>query len=273
MGYGISEGIHPTEDREIDEDLPFCNQRLVSNAIRDYQRRYKLPETGVLDKVTREFMSTSRCGNKDKEETEVTENRENSDVENVGTVLKENSDFQKFSHHFKNKNRPWKRSAKETRLMKALTFSDRKSVINHQRKKYYREYIDRLKRESSVLLEPYSEEEERKKRSIKVHINLTSPDGEKIWDGQRFTKDYIRWRLLKTGFSTRIPVEEQRSSLNLAFRMWSEVIPVKFEEDVSGDIKRVDIEIAFGRGKWVEMSYVRCYVTSTTRTEEAYTYH
>jgi hypothetical protein len=33
------------------------------------------------------------------------------------------------------------------------------------------------------------------------------------------------------------------------------VIPLKFEEDVSGDIKAVDIEVAFGRGEILQISY------------------
>ena len=67
-----------------------------------------------------------------------------------------------------------------------------------------------------------------------------------------FSKDVIRWRLLTTGYSTRIPVDDQKATLNLAFRMWSEVIPLRFVEDTTSDINEVDIEVAFGRGEcWV----------------------
>ncbi|PVD30418.1 hypothetical protein C0Q70_09684 [Pomacea canaliculata] len=63
-----------------------------------------------------------------------------------------------------------------------------------------------------------------------------------------FNKEVIRWRLLTTGYSTRIPPEDQRATIDLAFRMWSEVIPLRFIEDTTSDINSVDIEVAFGRG-------------------------
>ena len=56
---GISSG------KEILIDIPFCNDDHVRDAIKHYQKTYKLPETGLLDEETRNLMSTSRCGNKD----------------------------------------------------------------------------------------------------------------------------------------------------------------------------------------------------------------
>ena len=42
-----------------------CDESEVQKAIREYQRTYNLPPTGVLDDETKLLMSTSRCGNKD----------------------------------------------------------------------------------------------------------------------------------------------------------------------------------------------------------------
>ncbi|GAB1603961.1 matrix metalloproteinase-21-like [Argonauta hians] len=66
--------------------------------------------------------------------------------------------------------------------------------------------------------------------------------------GQMFKKKLVRWRLLDSGYSNRIPVEEQRATLTLAFRMWNEVIPLNFVEDITSHVKDVDIHIAFGQG-------------------------
>ena len=59
----------------------------------------------------------------------------------------------------------------------------------------------------------------------------------------------LTWRILEYGFSTKMPIEDQKSVLKLGFRMWSEVIPVQFCMDEEHDIHDVDIQISFARGK------------------------
>lgn len=238
----VMEGIHPLSDKEVEADLPMCSASQVNTAIRDYQIKYKLPVTGILDDVTRKFMSTSRCGNADKDaiaEHTVPEVMEESN-DNLYNSNSKNSDADPVNR------RRWRRDASKTKLINVLTSDSVKNQNILRRTKYIKKYAEKYKYE---LLKPYTPEE-RQKRSIiaNVVVKNNSLSGEPVWDGQKFTKDYIRWRMLRDGFSTRIPVEEQRASLRLAFRMWSEVIPIIFEEDVTGDINRVDIEIAFGRG-------------------------
>lgn len=58
----------------------------------------------------------------------------------------------------------------------------------------------------------------------------------------------VRWRLLENGISGKIPLIEQKAVLELSFRMWSEVIPLKFAENDALDLAAIDIIIAFGRG-------------------------
>ncbi|XP_048746011.2 matrix metallopeptidase-21-like isoform X2 [Ostrea edulis] len=236
----VLEGMHPLSDKEVEEDLPLCSKSQVNTAIRDYQIKYKLPVTGILDDVTRKFMSTSRCGNADKDAPE--------DPALPG-VFEENDDNlynsnSKISIMDSVNRRRWRRNARDTVLMNVLTSESVRHQNMLRRTKYIKEYAEKYKID---LLKPYTVEE-RQKRSVIAHIRNNSLNGEPVWDGQKFTKNYIRWRMLRDGFSTRIPVEEQRASLQLAFRMWSEVIPIIFEEDKTGDINRVDIEIAFGRG-------------------------
>jgi matrix metalloproteinase-21 len=236
----VLEGMHPLSDKEVEEDLPLCSKSQVNTAIRDYQIKYKLPVTGILDDVTRKFMSTSRCGNADKDAPE---------DPTLPGVFEENSD-NLYNSNSRNSiidsvnRRRWRRNAKDTVLMNVLTSESVRHQNILRRTKYIKEYAEKYKID---LLKPYTVKE-RQKRSVIAHVRNSSLDGEPVWDGQKFTKNYIRWRMLRDGFSTRIPVEEQRASLQLAFRMWSEVIPIIFEEDKTGDINRVDIEIAFGRG-------------------------
>lgn len=58
----------------------------------------------------------------------------------------------------------------------------------------------------------------------------------------------VRWRLLESGISGKIPLAEQKAALELSFRMWSEIIPLKFFENERLDLSLMDIIIAFGRG-------------------------
>lgn len=59
----------------------------------------------------------------------------------------------------------------------------------------------------------------------------------------------VKWRLLDDGISGKIPLADQRATLELSFRMWSEVIPLKFLETNDVDINKVDVVIAFAKRK------------------------
>ncbi|XP_069510011.1 matrix metalloproteinase-21-like [Ambystoma mexicanum] len=62
-----------------------------------------------------------------------------------------------------------------------------------------------------------------------------------------FSKRTLTWRLMGEGYSMQLSIEQQRSILNMAFRIWSEVIPLQFQEDnMSTDI---DIRVGFGTGQ------------------------
>ncbi|ESO91057.1 hypothetical protein LOTGIDRAFT_122269 [Lottia gigantea] len=103
------------------------------------------------------------------------------------------------------------------------------------------------------MLKPYTHED-RQKRSVIIKDNRNRNETNHLTEEELKSKDLIwkkneiRWRLLSTGYSTHIPVEDQRATIDLAFRMWSEVTPLKFVEDLTGDIRHVDIEVEFGRG-------------------------
>ncbi|XP_004579802.2 matrix metalloproteinase-21 [Ochotona princeps] len=64
-----------------------------------------------------------------------------------------------------------------------------------------------------------------------------------------FSKKTLSWRLLGEAYSSQLSVDEQRSVFRLAFRMWSEVTPLDFREDLTSPGATVDIKLGFGRGR------------------------
>lgn len=93
-----------------------------------------------------------------------------------------------------------------------------------------------------------------RRKRMSVLASSTDQDVEGV-PGQesrsRLVKDEnkpIRWHLLENGVSGKIPLIEQKAVLELSFRMWSEVVPLKFAENDVLDLAAIDIIIAFGRG-------------------------
>ncbi|XP_078421440.1 matrix metalloproteinase-21-like [Cetorhinus maximus] len=66
--------------------------------------------------------------------------------------------------------------------------------------------------------------------------------------GLAFGKRKLKWRLLSEGYSSQLSVLEQRVAIRLAFRLWSEVTPIDFEEDLRSSVSVMDITLAFGTG-------------------------
>ena len=136
----------------------------------------------------------------------------------------------------------WNKTPKESLLISLLRYGMSPEERHHLqvRTNFLHRTIEQLKKTDPLWLRGVPKQE-RTKRSLVVN-NMTA------W-GQMFKKKVVRWRLLASGYSNRIPLEEQRATLTLAFRMWNEVIPINFVEDLTSDVRDVDIHIAFGRGK------------------------
>ncbi|XP_076982492.1 matrix metalloproteinase-21 [Tamandua tetradactyla] len=66
---------------------------------------------------------------------------------------------------------------------------------------------------------------------------------------QAFAKKTLKWRLVREGYSGQLSVDEQRHIFKLAFRMWSEVMPLQFEEDLTAPGALIDVKLGFGRGR------------------------
>ncbi|XP_018412968.1 PREDICTED: matrix metalloproteinase-21 [Nanorana parkeri] len=67
--------------------------------------------------------------------------------------------------------------------------------------------------------------------------------------GRVFNKKLLKWRMIGEGYSSQMSINEQRYVFRLAFRMWSEVMPLDFEEDNTSPLSQIDIKLGFGRGR------------------------
>ncbi|XP_059386292.1 matrix metallopeptidase-21 [Carassius carassius] len=70
------------------------------------------------------------------------------------------------------------------------------------------------------------------------------------WKGHMaFSKSLLKWRLMGEGYSSQLSIDEQKYIFRLAFRMWSEVSPLQFVEDVASPLEDIDIRLGFGTGR------------------------
>ncbi|XP_051968850.1 LOW QUALITY PROTEIN: matrix metallopeptidase-21 [Xyrauchen texanus] len=64
-----------------------------------------------------------------------------------------------------------------------------------------------------------------------------------------FSKALLKWRLIGEGYSSQLSIDEQKYIFKLAFRMWSEVSPLEFVEDLHSPLEEIDIRLGFGTGR------------------------
>ncbi|XP_059176612.1 matrix metallopeptidase-21-like [Physella acuta] len=228
-----------------------CDERAVKTAIQTYQRTYNLPATGELDDQTKSLMSTSRCGNLDSERKAKRGTDQDAGIKSRASTADGEDNRTQLQH-----SRLSKRSTRgKSQLIHILSGEKSKARSQEYKKRHLEDYIAKIRSEAKGekrILHRYTPAE-RKRRSVHVWARKGLPLGKYLGEnGEIFNKKVVRWRVLTTGFSTRIPVEDQRATIDLAFRMWSEVIPMRFTEDNKGHINDIDIEIAFGKGSHVD---------------------
>lgn len=80
-------------------------------------------------------------------------------------------------------------------------------------------------------------------------LNRQQEDSSDSGATRAFSKKTLTWRLVGEAYSSQLSVDEQRYIFKLAFRMWSEVTPLNFQEDLIAPGAMVDIKLGFGRGK------------------------
>ncbi|XP_014680153.1 PREDICTED: matrix metalloproteinase-21-like [Priapulus caudatus] len=211
-----------------------CGEAAIREAVREYQKTYKLPQTGVVDEATKTMMSETRCGNRDDEQ-------KLQPTENATLAAAADSN----SRHFVQKRAAARHGPSKLRslLIPQLRTSD--AEVTLRRRRWADEHMREL--ESGAHDERARRSLERVRELRRTRRKRSAVLG--MDTGDAFNRRIVTWRLVDTGYSTQMTINKQRTALGLAFRMWSEVIPVVFMEDKQSPIDEVDIKLAFGKGE------------------------
>lgn len=273
--FTVREGV-----RSDDGSRRVCDETDVREATRALQTTLRLRPTGRLDHETRDAMSSRRCGNDDVAVSaavgrDLTRRRDRRRV--IRNVI--NHQRRRQHRHRRNDRHvnehgvgsqgvevggkinlstlpptpavaipglllekipssadEWRRRDEMLRQIKTrVTAELRRPTTARERS---------LARAVSRLATARRVRKRRSLRAVSIDQVFEGPAGRST----RFPKDRpVRWRLLDDSFSSKIPLEEQKSRLELSFRMWSEVTPIKFVEDRQTSILDIDILIAFGK--------------------------
>ncbi|XP_041939208.1 matrix metallopeptidase-21 [Alosa sapidissima] len=178
-------------------------------ALKEFQRVTGLPVTGLFDDATKAAMNKPRCGVPDKEADSNTTAEHNTTTTD-GDSGKHSNSTETDQQQIKDP---------DNRTM------DTKQDHTHSRR------LSRKKRHLAALLG-----KSRRRR-----------EGETGY--MAFSKMLLRWRLIGEGYSSQLSIDDQRYIFRLAFRMWSEVSPLKFVEDSRSPLEDIDIRLGFGTGR------------------------
>lgn len=209
-----------------------CKTTDVLAALKKLQLQLGLTPSGVLDGETKQVLSSGRCGNKDTNHSLVVPSADNATHAGNATASGDAT-----------------RSHRDKRSLLSTILGGRNnrapSLSVRRRKRMLDEIIERIKNENETERNYVPQ---RRKRSTPI-VDRVLGDETYVTKFLHSQEQPITWRLLQAGYSKRFPVIEQQGMLELAFRMWSEVVPLRFRRQDNGDIDDVFIQIAFGKGK------------------------
>lgn len=263
-----------------------CTDWEVWKALRVLQANFNIRQTGHFDDQTIRTMSQRRCGNSDVIKTTLltssqTSSQTDSPVEDNAVVTR-GAAQQRIARRSNKGRLRSRRSVKlnvdlanptpggggattgpydlePVEYVETNAMERRKRMLEEIRNKLERRQTKRderplAKRTSGLKVK------RRRIRRKRLSTNMGSEDrnstGEEgTTEGQqRLNRDEntpVRWRLMAEGMSERVPIIEQKATLHLAFRIWGEVIPLRFiEDDDESDLNGIDILLAFGKGTW-----------------------
>lgn len=229
------------------DDFDGASQAFIS-ALEEFQRVSGLPVTGLFDEATKEAMNKPRCGVPDKEmdwnaATEPESGPSGSESRTSGaffietdinsTATNSSVTAESFEDETYNLNDS-KDFNLQGQLSNSASVNDKdvdSQAVNNSSNVHEIKSVRRRKRQLAGLIS-----KNRHRRGMSQHGYMA------------FSKRLLKWRLIGEGYSSQLTVEEQRYIFRLAFRMWSEVSPLEFVEDMHSPLENVDIRLGFGTG-------------------------
>ncbi|XP_073420829.1 matrix metalloproteinase-21-like [Dendrobates tinctorius] len=211
----LSEDKSFSSTQPVIHELPetSINPRFI-RALKKFQEANRLKVTGELDEATQEAMSAPRCGVPDRKIPEVEKNEYVNPTESATSI-------------------PYSGQKAEY-----LHFTSSATPIMPSSERIRREIMEAKKRIQSQL---------RDNQELGRHVRKKRSDLIKAGTKKgAFSKPTIKWRLLGEGYSVWLTTNQQRSILMRAFRIWSEVVPLNFEEDLISPAHLIDIKLGFG---------------------------
>ena len=232
-----------------------CQDDEIVAATKKLQLKLGLVPTGELDEATKQMLNHPRCGNKDvKCPVDV---RTADDGNSTETTACNATDLTTTDETHRD-------------LITDETHRDKRSLLekiivgrNNGAASAASASVRRRKRMLDEIMERISNENETERNMIIPRRKRSTPvddaNGDPLRKFQLVDGQPITWRLLQAGYSQRFPVIEQQGMLELAFRMWSEVAPMRFKRQDSGDIDDIDVQIAFGKGNVLFVMRMRTF--------------
>lgn len=212
--------------------------RAFISALKEFQRVSGLPVTGVFDEITKEAMNKPRCGVPDKKmdlnaPVEPDNNQTGGFDETDGNNTTSDP-LISSANYSEDDTFDLNNTQSLTDVMNATqpNGSGDGEMGSEGRNTSQSEAVRRKKRRLAFLVS-----ERRRKRDLRGSGFMA------------FSKTVLKWRLIGEGYSSQLTVEEQRYIFRLAFRMWSEVSPLEFVEDVWSPLEDIDIKLGFGTGR------------------------
>ena len=261
-------------DSEVLDEVPLenkCSHADIRKAVLLMQYWFKLNQTGELDEVTVKQMNLKRCGNPEYPNQADTDMKNQDDEASTDSkdsttsrVLHKRSIYRvEEGYPTDIRTVPGKtvtmsevqKQRKYSKLYRILTKSAKLRKedlyfkgVSPRRKKYLEMYIKKAIASDRKFL--FSSEKDLIRIRKLMHLRRKrSSLVEETPHGVKFKENSIRWRLLKSSSTSFISYEHQRSILHLAFRMWSEVTPLKFVEDPTSNVQFINVEIGFVKGE------------------------
>ena len=273
-GAGLLELLTPQEE----EDEPvhvLCSASQIAQAVRQFQKSYQIEQTATLDRRTILAMNQNRCGNTDAALEDGTKTFEKAAQKARPRPPTRGTRRRRRALDILDKKEEFR-----IREARSIDLLQRSGLLHHlirdggkpqktqsvqRRKELFKEFKEKIEREpdpstlasskhANVVIDGVMDED----KLDHIRNKRSAPIDEDIANSKAFKKQAVTWRLLTSSLSRHIPTSDQRSTLQLAFRMWSEVIPITFTENTEDHLSKIDIRIAFVKGKPSFLSLIPC---------------